>query len=82
MRLSLVKIGNSRGVRLPKSVIEQCGLSDEVELEVKKHQVTIKAIHQTRQGWDQAFATMAEVREDVLLDADLATDWDGSEWTW
>ncbi len=44
MRAKVIKIGNSRGIRIPKSIIEQSGLNDEVELEVRNDQIIIKSI--------------------------------------
>lgn len=84
MRASLVRIGNSRGLRLPKPVIEQCGFSDEVELEVNCRQLIIRPLVRPRSGWDAAFARMAECGDDRPLDqvAESGTAWDEEEWEW
>ncbi len=84
MKSKLVRIGNSRGVRLPKTVLEQCGFEDIVELDVQDNRVVIRPAHESRSGWDEAFAKMAERGDDRLLDADadLGTDWDQAEWRW
>ena len=85
MRTKLVPIGNSKGLRLPKSVIEQCGLDAEVELEVKKDHLIVRAAPAPRAGWDAAFARMARRGDDALLDADSVarpSEWDEKEWTW
>jgi antitoxin MazE len=84
MKSKLVRIGNSRGVRLPKTVLEQCGFEDIVELDVQDNRVVIRPANESRSGWDEAFAKMAEHGDDKLLDtdADLRTDWDETEWRW
>ncbi len=54
MRATLIQIGNSRGIRLPKSVIEQAALKDELELEVTEGAVTIRNARTARQAWAEA----------------------------
>ena len=80
----IVPIGNSQGIRLPKVVLEQSGLSDEVELEVDRHRIVIQPARRPREGWGEAFQTLAERGEDVLLDAEETgtTEWDQEEWEW
>lgn len=56
MHVHLVKIGNSRGVRLPKSVIEAAGLKDDLDLEVRNGAVIIRNAQTTRRGWAEAAA--------------------------
>jgi antitoxin MazE len=82
MRAHLVQIGNSRGVRIPKPLLEQTGLRDEVEIEVRGEQLVIRAANPPRAGWAEAFARMAERGDDALLDRELPTEWDLSEWKW
>ena len=68
MKVALVKIGNSRGIRLPKPVLEQCGFQDELEMEVCNHELVIRRAHSPREGWEKAFAGMAANDDDRLLD--------------
>ena len=84
MKTNIVQIGNSKGIRLPKSVLEQCHLTDSVELLVEGNVLTVRPIHAPRRGWSEAFAEMAQNKDDKLLDEDigLATEWDKSEWRW
>ena len=83
MKANIVRIGNSRGIRLPKPIIEQCGFSEEVDLEIQKDGLLIKAISEPRLEWETAFAKMSEQREDELLDSNtMSTDWDEEEWEW
>jgi antitoxin MazE len=85
MRTKLVPIGNSKGVRLPKAVLQQCSLRDEVELEVKDKQVILRAVGRPRAGWDAAFARMARRGDDRILDEETvhtATAWEREGWRW
>lgn len=84
MKATLVRIGNSRGIRLPKPVIEQCGFEDEVELEVHHHELVIRSSSHPREGWAGAFARMSESGDDELLDrvAETGATWDEEEWEW
>jgi antitoxin MazE len=82
MKASLVQIGNSRGVRIPKVFIEQAGLTNEVEIEVRGSQVVIRPANHPRAGWDEAFAAMAARGDDKLLDEIRSTKWDDAEWEW
>ncbi|MFO0912179.1 MAG: AbrB/MazE/SpoVT family DNA-binding domain-containing protein [Pirellulales bacterium] len=80
MKTSLVKIGNSKGVRLPKAVIEQAQLSDELELEVGDGVIVLRAIRAVRKDWQQEAASCRAASEDVLADWDAVSgDFDG-EW--
>ena len=81
MKARLVQIGNSRGVRLPKPLIEQAGLTDEVELRLHAGVITIRASG-ARAGWADAAKLMRERDDDRLLDPPLATRVDDEEWTW
>lgn len=73
----LARIGNSRGVRLPKEVIARYGLTDEVVLELVPEGVLVRAVADPRATWDETFAEMAAEREDW---SDLgAVDGDGLE---
>jgi antitoxin MazE len=77
----LVRIGNSRGVRLPKPLIEQAGLSDEVELDVRDGAIVIRPLDRPRAGWAEAAAALA-ADGNGLLDAPTATRFDREEWSW
>lgn len=79
-KAKLVRIGNSRGVRLPKPLIAQAGLSDEVELDVLEGAIVIRAADGPRTGWAAAAAELAAAGN-ALLDAPTPTDFD-DEWTW
>ena len=83
MKTALVPIGNSRGVRLPKSFIEQCNLGGDIEIDVRDDQIVIRSSRKSRQGWDRAFQAMARQGDDALLDdGRISTRWDREEWQW
>lgn len=77
MRTTLIKIGNSKGVRLPKAVIEQAQLNSELDLEVIDGAVVIRPVQTKRQGWEEAAAACHEAEEDYLDDWDVTT---GEQW--
>ena len=83
IRTRLVKIGNSRGIRLPKSLVEQIGLGEMVELDVQDGTLVVRPLENPRAGWAEAFRTMAERGDDKLIDGEWpATDFDKTEWEW
>ena len=69
MRARIVKIGNSRGVRIPKPLIQETGLTGEVELVVGENRLVISPGQRPRSGWSEAFKAMAAAGDDALLDA-------------
>jgi len=84
MKARIVRIGNSQGVRIPKPLIEQTGLSDEVTIEAEGNRLVIRAARRPRAGWEEAFRAMAAAGDDRLLDAAAMTssEWDRREWQW
>ena len=84
MKARVVRIGNSRGIRIPKAVIEQCHLHGAVDLEVQQGQLVIRSRSRPRAGWDEAFRQMHRQGDDQLLDREStsASTWDRKEWTW
>ncbi len=86
MKLNLIKIGNSRGIRLPKALLEQCKFKDLVIAEVKDGKLilsTPKAV--PRAGWQEAFKAMAKAGDDQLIDApglELELEDDQRDWQW
>ncbi len=85
MKTTLVKIGNSQGIRIPKPILEQCGLQGEVEIEVHNQELVIRSAHQVRQNWGSAFEKMARLADDSLLDVNIEigqSSWDDEGWEW
>jgi antitoxin MazE len=82
MRTRIVKIGNSQGVRIPKALLEESGLSGEVDISVHDGALVIAAAGRPRQGWDEAFRQMALRGGDELLDGDVETSEAFTEEAW
>jgi antitoxin MazE len=83
MRTKLVRIGNSRGVRIPKPLIAQCGLGDRVELRVENDCLVIARERRPRQGWEEAFrAAGLAVHDELLLETVEPNEFDSKEWQW
>lgn len=84
MKTRIVRIGNSRGIRIPKAFLEQAGLSGDVEIHARNNSLVIKPAEKPRAGWAEAFRRMAEWGDDVLLDdsAPSLNGWDEDEWEW
>ena len=79
VRAKLVKIGNSRGIRLPKPLLEFAGLADEVEIEAAPGVLTIRPSAHPRAGWAEAAMSF---EAEGLLDEMSATRFDDEEWSW
>jgi antitoxin MazE len=86
MKIKVVKIGNSRGVRIPKILLRQTGIDEEVNLEVKNNQIILKPIYRpARFGWNADFAKMAEAGDDKLIDKEnpvVQSSFDDTDWEW
>jgi antitoxin MazE len=84
VRTRIIQIGNTQGILIPEHWLAQSNLGEEVELELQANQIVIRAARRVRQGWDEAFAKLAEQGEDRLLDEDgaSAAAWDEDEWEW
>jgi len=82
MRTHIIQIGNSRGVRIPKTLLEQTRLTGDVQIEARSNEIIIRAVRLPREGWDEAFSLMAQRGDDHLLDEPRPTSFDESEWEW
>ena len=84
MKARIVKIGNSRGIRIPKVLIEETGLGEEVEIQVQGNTLIVQPVTRARRGWDAAFQKMADAADDALLDGEVhvPTSWEKAEWKW
>ena len=85
MRVHIIKIGNSRGIRIPKPILEQTGITEDVELEVVENDhIIIRPVSNPRGGWDIAFKTMSEEDDDKPLQVaeNISHSWDDEEWQW
>ncbi len=80
MELSVINIGNSKGIRLSKTILEKYGISDKVELILEKGYIILKPKAEPRKGWDKAFKKMHENGDDQLLMDDVFDDENFEEW--
>ena len=82
MLVSLIDIGNSRGIRLPKAVIDQLQVDNAFELEIDGGAIILKPVqNKARQGWTEAFTAMHQADEDRLID-ESSIDSEAFEWVW
>lgn len=82
MKTKIVRIGNSRGVRIPKPLLEQAGLENEVILRVVEDGIVIESADKARAGWAEAARNLSHRGEEELLDGMVLTDFDETEWVW
>jgi antitoxin MazE len=84
MLTKIVPIGNSRGIRIPKAMLEHCGFGEEADLQAKNGALILRPIATPRAGWATAFSEMSAAKDDLLVheDAPTATQFDAEEWEW
>jgi antitoxin MazE len=82
LRTRIVRIGNSRGIRVPKALLEQAQLSEEVELRAEPGRLVLESLHRPRQGWEEAARRMRSSGDDRLLDEPTPTRFEAEEWEW
>ena len=80
MEVSIISIGNSKGLRLSKTILEKYKIRDKVELILEKGHIIIKPVSQPRKGWEEAFKKMHEEGDDQLLIDDVFDDETLNEW--
>lgn len=83
MRIDIVRIGNSQGVRIPKALLQQAGLTDTAEIRVEEGRIILERPRRPRVGWDEAFAHMHQAGDDGLLWPEHPlSQFDHDEWEW
>lgn len=78
----IVRIGNSRGIRVPKILLDQAQLPDEVELHAEPGRLVVQGARRPRTGWAEEARAMSERRHDKLLDKPSLTRFDREQWEW
>jgi antitoxin MazE len=78
----IVRIGNSRGIRIPKTLLEEAELPDEVELHAEPGRLVVEGVRHARKGWAAAAQRMRSRSEGRLLDEPTTTNFDREEWEW
>ena len=83
MQAKIIKIGNSKGLRIPNAMLKQCKLNKVVDIEVENNKLIITACNETRENWEQQFEQMVLNKDDRLLNDDIVKhSWDKEEWQW
>lgn len=82
MKAQIVRIGNSRGIRLPKALLLEAQLEDEVELQAEPSRILISKKAKPRAGWADAARRMRERNDDRLIDLPTPTHFDKKDWKW
>ena len=81
MKAQIIRIGNSQGVRIPKTLLEDGKLSGEVELELHEDGILIRSLRKPRANWDAAFRATSDTDDDQST-PDACTDFEKKEWQW
>lgn len=81
MRAQIIRIGNSQGVRIPKTLLQDGKISGEVELELHEEGILIRSLQKPRATWEAAFQTIADGDDDQPL-AEVPTEFEKKEWQW
>ena len=82
IKTRIVRIGNSRGIRVPKVLLDQADLPAEVELRAEPGRLVVSAATRPRAEWAAKARSMRQRGEDVLLDQATATRFDATDWRW
>jgi antitoxin component of MazEF toxin-antitoxin module len=82
MRVKLVRVGNSRSIRIPNELIKLLGLGEVVDVNANQEGIVIAAHREPRHGWKHSFAKASPAENEILLDRLPPNALDGEEWTW
>lgn len=82
MKAQIVQIGNSQGIRIPKTLLQQTGISGEVELEATPEGILIRNILKPRGNWDAMFREFLDLDDESLKEAEPHTNFEQKEWQW
>ena len=80
MRLAVVSIGNSKGIRIPKTILDKYQISNSVEMEMREDELVLRPIRKPREGWEESFKQMHENGDDRLLIPDVFDEETWEEW--
>lgn len=80
MEIPVINIGNSKGIRIPKAILEQYNITDSIEMILEKGKIILKPKSVPRKGWEKSFKLMHENGDDALLVDDVFEDENFEEW--
>ena len=78
----IVKIGNSKGLRIPKGLLQEADLPEEVQLSVEPGRLIVEGVRRPRSGWEEAARSMSIAGDDRLVDERVSSTFDSEEWVW
>jgi antitoxin MazE len=81
MKAQIIQIGNSQGIRIPKVLLEESRISGDVDLELHPDGILIRKAQRPRDGWAEAFQSMAE-HDDAEIEPLPPTDFEKKDWQW
>jgi antitoxin MazE len=81
METAIIQIGNSKGLRLSKTILEKYNIKDKVEMILEKGRIILKPIDSPRKNWGKAFEEMSKNNDDTLLFSDVFEDENFEEWS-
>jgi antitoxin MazE len=81
MEVAIIQIGNSKGFRLPKTVLEKYHITSKMEMILEDEQIILRPLSEPRKGWDKQFKKMHQEGEDQLLLGDIFEDENFEEWS-
>ncbi len=82
MKASIIQIGNSQGVRIPKMMLEETRLSGEVELEVHPDGLLTRSVKRPRGSWEAEFKALRDADDDLPLQRAPGTQFESRDWKW
>jgi len=82
MQTHIIRIGNSKGVRIPAHILRQCKIKDLINLEIVDGKIVISPLEKPRHGWDEQFRLMHKNGDDKLLIDDSLGAGEEDDWTW
>lgn len=82
MKAQIIQIGNSQGIRIPKMLLEETGITGEVELESHAEGILIRNIRKPRGDWDSKFKQFLDLDDDHQGENDPPSEFEKKEWQW
>ena len=82
MKTQIIQIGNSQGIRIPKALLEESGITGDVNLELTDEGILIRNISKPRSGWSDAFRSLAEHDDDSPVESAPVSGFEKKEWQW
>lgn len=82
MTITLAKIGNSQGIRIPQAILREVKFVDQAEISIKDGKIVIDPVSQNRKNWAEKFKKIADQKEKLLFPDEMSHSWDQEDWQW